>query len=93
MAVAQAKLSPTRFRGTVLATVMALVLVTVVIIAIAVATASPLFRPQAGTPSVGFPAVPITESLRQHHEREYAGDVSNTTGQLRTHFNRENGGQ
>lgn len=93
MAVAQVKLSPTRFRGTVLAAVMALVLVTAVIIAIAVATASPLFRPQAGAPTVRFPAVPITESLRQHHEREYAGDVSNTGSQLRVHFNRENGGQ
>ena len=93
MAVAQVKLSPNRFRGTVLAAVMALVVVSAVIIAIAVANASPLFRPQVGTPSVGFPAVPITESLRQHHEREYAGDVSNTGGQLRIHFNRENGAQ
>jgi hypothetical protein len=93
MAVSQAKLEPTRFRGTVLAAVMALVLVTAVIIAIAVANASPLFRPSTGAPTVRFPAVPITEALRQHHEREYAGDVSNTTGQLRAHFNRENGGQ
>ena len=76
MAVTQVSSSPTRFRGTVLAAVMALVLVSAVIIAIAVANASPLFRPQAGAPSVRFPAVPITESLRDQHEREYAGDVS-----------------
>ena len=93
MAVAQVKLSRTRFRGTVLAALVALALVTVVIIAIAVATASPLFRPQADAPAVRFPAVPISESLRQHHEREYAGDVSNTGSQLRAHFNRENAGQ
>ena len=93
MAVAQTKLSPTRFGGSTRAAAMALLLVAAVVIAIVIANASPLFRPQAGTPSVGFPAVPITESLRQHHERELAGDVSNTTGQLRTHFNRENGGQ
>ena len=93
MAVAQVKLSPNRFRGTVLAVVMTLVLVSVVILAIAVANASPLFRPQAGTPRVGFPAVSITESLRQHHEREYAGDVSKTGSHFRIHFNRENGGQ
>jgi hypothetical protein len=93
MAVAQAKVSSTRFGGTSRALAMALVLVAVVVIAIAIAASTPLFRPQAATPSVGFPAQPITVSLRQHHEREYAGDVSNTGGQLRVHFNRENGGQ
>ena len=92
MAVAQVKLSPTRFRGTVLAAVMALVLVSVVIIAIAVATASPLFRPQAGAPTRPVPGGPDHGVLRDSTtSASTPGTCPTPRGQLRTHFNRENG--